>query len=104
MLKKVGCSQPRLKFCLGHDYLERTLGTAPKLAIMRPAPICEDSIMRRLIFSLLLLAAAGSLAAQTASDQLSDLPKPHNYVLKRSSSYDRTGGNADAVLCRQEAQ
>src|SRR6266700_3766656 len=74
------------------------------LLIMRPALTCEDSIMRRLIFSLLLLAAAGSLAAQTASDQLSDLPKPHNYVLKRSSSYDRTGGNADAVLCRQEAQ
>ena len=52
--------------------------------------------MRGLIFSLLLLAAAGSLAAQTASDQMSDLPKPHDYVLKRSSSYDRTGGNADA--------
>ncbi|HKW19093.1 MAG TPA: glycoside hydrolase family 172 protein [Terriglobales bacterium] len=31
----------------------------------------------------------------TGIGSLMDLPKPHNYVLKRSSSYDRTGGNAD---------
>jgi len=52
--------------------------------------------MSRLLLAFLLPAVAGGLAAQTASDQLSDLPKPHDYVLKRSSSYDRTGGNADA--------
>jgi hypothetical protein len=28
-------------------------------------------------------------------DSLSELPAPHNYVLKRSSSYDRSGGNDD---------
>ena len=36
------------------------------------------------------------LPAQIGPDQLSELTKPHGYVLKRSSSYDRTGGNADA--------
>jgi hypothetical protein len=36
------------------------------------------------------------LPAQIGPDQLSELTKPHDYVLKRSSSYDRTGGNADA--------
>ena len=30
------------------------------------------------------------------SGLLSDLTKPHDYVLKRASSWDRTGGNADA--------
>lgn len=32
---------------------------------------------------------------QARSDLLSDLTKPHEYVLKRISSYDRTGGNND---------
>ena len=54
--------------------------------------------MSRLLLAFLLLASARGLSAQIASDQLSELPKPHDYALKRSSSYDRTGGNADAVL------
>src|SRR5213594_3810664 len=65
-------------------------------AIMQAALFCEALIMRRLLFAFLLLAAATGLAAQTASDRLSELPKLRDYILKRSSSYDRTGGNADA--------
>ena len=49
--------------------------------------------MRAIFFSLLL---AGVAYPQGPDSQLSDLPKPHDYVLHRSSSYDRTGGNADA--------
>src|SRR5690348_13450941 len=52
--------------------------------------------MRTLSWLLFLLGAAGLASAQNPVDQLSDLPKLHDYVLKRSSSYDRTGGNADA--------
>jgi len=55
--------------------------------------------MRPLTFVFLLLASALMLgqatSAQTPVDWLSTLPQPHDYVLKRSSSYDRTGGNAD---------
>ena len=57
---------------------------------------CEDFMMRKLFLPFLLLAAVRGLSAQIASEQISDLPKLHDYVLKRSSSYDRTGGNADA--------
>lgn len=53
--------------------------------------------MRRTLISLLV--AFASLApvafAQNLVDQLSALPQPRDYVLKRSSSYDRTGGNDD---------
>lgn len=53
--------------------------------------------MRRLLFALVLFLAAGpGVYAQNKVDLLSDLAKPHNYKLKRISSYDRTGGNADA--------
>ena len=45
------------------------------------------------LFWVLVLSAMG--CAQ-ASNQLLDLTKVQDYVLKRSSSYDRTGGNADA--------
>jgi hypothetical protein len=55
--------------------------------------------MRRDTSFLLILAFAFLLApiafAQTPGDWLSTLPKPRDYILKRSSSYDRTGGNAD---------
>src|SRR5262249_17403117 len=43
-----------------------------------------------------LLIATAFCTAQDINDQLAGLTKTHNYVLKRSSSYDRTGGNADA--------
>jgi hypothetical protein len=39
--------------------------------------------------------ASSSVFAQDLSGLLSNLTEPHNYVQKRVSSYDRTGGNAD---------
>jgi Protein of unknown function (DUF2961) len=65
-------------------------------AIMRRFFLAED-IMRFSILVLTFLLAVSVLSiAQNAGTQLSDLPKLHDYVLKRSSSYDRSGGNADA--------
>ena len=49
--------------------------------------------MRLLIILLLTVVSAN---AQNWSAALSDLAKPKDYRLRRSSSYDRTGGNADA--------
>jgi hypothetical protein len=43
---------------------------------------------------LLILASCGVVCAQSG-DTLSRLTAPHEYVQKRVSSYDRTGGNAD---------
>jgi Protein of unknown function (DUF2961) len=54
-----------------------------------------------LMMSGVLLSAAGILSAgratraQGPTDWIESLPRPHDYVLKRASSYDRTGGNAD---------
>lgn len=44
-----------------------------------------------LVFCLLVLAASG----QTPDASLASLPQAKDYVQKRSSSYDRSGGNAD---------
>jgi Protein of unknown function (DUF2961) len=52
--------------------------------------------MRVLISICLWFCISGLLNGQGPQDQLSSLPNPHNYVLKRSSSYDRSGGNTDA--------
>ena len=45
----------------------------------------------------LLLLTASVANAQVGIDALSSLTTVHDYVQKRSSSYDRTGGNADAI-------
>lgn len=47
------------------------------------------------ISSAMCSAMAPSILAQDASAWLGDLAQPKNYVQKRSSSYDRRGGNAD---------
>jgi Protein of unknown function (DUF2961) len=47
-----------------------------------------------LLFTM-ILGFSLSTAAQMWSGPPLDLARPHNYVEKRSSSYDRTGGNAD---------
>ena len=56
--------------------------------------------MRKTLLSLLLLLTLPvSLHAQSCSgsaESLSTLIRPHDYIQKRVSSYDRTGGNADA--------
>ena len=51
--------------------------------------------MRKLELFIVMLALTVSALAQNTSDLLNRLPQPHNYVLKRISSYDRTGGNQD---------
>jgi D-arabinan exo alpha-(1,3)/(1,5)-arabinofuranosidase (non-reducing end) len=50
-----------------------------------------------LVLVTLLLAGGNALAQNPASlsGLLASLTEPHDYVLKRVSSYDRTGGNAD---------
>jgi len=51
--------------------------------------------MRKAVLLVMLFALAVPAAAQNFSDWLGQLPEPHSYVLKRVSSADRTGGNAD---------
>src|SRR5271165_5206090 len=54
--------------------------------------------MKRTLTVLLgffLLVVPGAAFGQVPTDLLSELTKPHDYVLKRISSYDRTGGNDD---------
>src|SRR5258708_30754883 len=47
--------------------------------------------------ALMVFAVCSVVAfAQDPGSWLSTLPQPKDYVLKRVSSYDRTGGNADA--------
>src|SRR5580700_7255167 len=57
----------------------------------------RQEMNRRFLFLLgfLLLVAPRAAFGQAPGDLLSGLPKPHDYVLKRISSYDRTGGNDD---------
>ena len=52
--------------------------------------------MRRLGWFLMLFCVVPVVHGQEMSGLLADLTKPHDYVLKRSGSWDRTGGNADA--------
>lgn len=47
------------------------------------------------LFPVVIMAVALPLGAQTWQDALSNLTRQGNYIAKRSSSYDRTGGNAD---------
>jgi hypothetical protein len=56
----------------------------------------EEVIMRRLGLFLILFCVVPVVHAQELSGLLADLTKPHDYVLKRASSWDRTGRNADA--------
>ena len=50
--------------------------------------------MRRFLFLICLLGVAVGARAQSPAS-LSNLAEPHDYALKRISSYDRTGGNRD---------
>jgi hypothetical protein len=47
------------------------------------------------LLAFFLLLPAPAVFGQTSRDLLSELTKPEEYVLKRISSYDRTGGNDD---------
>ncbi len=55
--------------------------------------------MKKIGFLLIIVGlVAGAFAQEPAdlSGLMPRLPEPHDYVLKRVSSYDRSGGNADA--------
>src|ERR1700730_9989100 len=60
--------------------------------------------MRKFLWLVFLTAAAITPFAMRAQscldpapgDQLTSLTRPHDYIQHRSSSYDRSGGNADA--------
>ena len=59
----------------------------------------REEALRKYLLSLLLLMLPASLHAQSCSgsaESLATLMRPHDYTQKRVSSYDRTGGNADA--------
>src|SRR5580704_9157008 len=47
------------------------------------------------LLGLFLLVVPMAAFGQEPTGWLSELTKPHNYVLQRFSSYDRTGGNDD---------
>jgi len=54
--------------------------------------------MNRILIVLLVffpLLVPGVAVAQAPTDLFSELTRPHEYTLKRVSSYDRTGGNDD---------
>ena len=51
--------------------------------------------MRAFLIALLAFGLAAASRAQDASGGLANLTQPQDFVLKRVSSYDRTGGNAD---------
>jgi len=50
---------------------------------------------RFVLAGLLGVGMSWPIYAQSIGPSLSDLSKPHDYVQKRDSSYDRTGGNDD---------
>ena len=52
--------------------------------------------MKRPLVPFIFCAVTSLAWAQDATTQLADLPQAKDYVQHRSSSYDRSGGNADA--------
>lgn len=65
------------------------------LASVEDPPFRGGRMRKLFLSSAIFLVLAGTLGAQSPADLLSQLTKPHDYVLKRVSSYDRTGGNDD---------
>jgi D-arabinan exo alpha-(1,3)/(1,5)-arabinofuranosidase (non-reducing end) len=55
-----------------------------------------QEVSMRMLTLFLVLAATAAANAQNWGSQVADLAKPQSYTLRRSSSYDRSGGNADA--------
>src|SRR5437879_12068208 len=52
--------------------------------------------MNKLLALLAFCLVSATLSSQSPETWLSSLPQPKDYVQHRSSSYDRSGGNADA--------
>lgn len=51
--------------------------------------------MKTLLLACACLTGASSARAQNSQEWLAGLAQSREYVQKRASSYDRTGGNAD---------
>ncbi|PYV16067.1 MAG: DUF2961 domain-containing protein [Acidobacteria bacterium] len=64
-------------------------------AILASVELKEGFMRQAAVLIWAAIAAAIPAYGQVGSGLLEGLPRPHDYVLKRSSSYDRTGGNAD---------
>src|SRR3982074_1433660 len=56
----------------------------------------RQMFIRILALAVTLCVPAWAQTERGSSPWLSGLPTPHDYIQKRSSSYDRSGGNADA--------
>ncbi len=54
-----------------------------------------SSAIRSFLFVIVLSAVTCNCSFAQSSDWLSTLPEPRNYTQKRSSSFDRSGGNND---------
>lgn len=82
-------------------YKERSSFGEPRAYLHLPQLLLCVRLLRAFqILCLGVLFVCGCLWAQPGSDrsaQLSGLVSPHDYVQKRASSYDRTGGNDDFV-------
>ncbi|HTJ29780.1 MAG TPA: glycoside hydrolase family 172 protein [Acidobacteriaceae bacterium] len=81
--------------------ISTALHSLPHLsASSRRKPLCMRLASALLLAPLACLLLAPNMAhAQESrpSNSLASLIEPHDYVQKRVSSYDRTGGNADAI-------
>src|SRR5215467_14747496 len=51
--------------------------------------------MRGFLVGFFLISLSVAANGQATPESLSNLSKPHDYVLKRASSHDRSGGNED---------
>ena len=57
--------------------------------------VLETVLLAIAVLAICLVPRRVQAQNEAPVDWLSGLPAPHNYVLKRSSSYDRSGGNDD---------
>src|SRR5215469_3267786 len=76
-------------------WFRRTMPTAPLLTARTPRRGHPMRIRSVLISLVALLWLPRGTPAQTRLESRIDLTQPQDYVLKRVSSYDRSGGNAD---------
>src|SRR5271155_4420406 len=89
--------------CLPGARNESRARAAFDLLCYNPGNFCGTRTLRRQIMhrgriaalGILFFFVAGVAYGQSPGDLLSNLKKPHDYNLKRISSYDRTGGNDD---------
>ena len=51
--------------------------------------------MKSILMALVCALGATQASAQRAQEWLANLAQPRDYVQKRASSYDRSGGNTD---------